>query len=88
MSKNTLNAFRSTSLTADRTAFRCVQTGVRPRVRNLQAVKDTCDGLKKSSHTLVFQSTAAIPPFCRPIFAWSMMKQNEEPLLSRHYLET
>lgn len=30
-SKNTLNTFRSTSLTTDRTAFRCVQTGVRPR---------------------------------------------------------
>ena len=64
-SKNTPNAFRSTSLTADRTAFRYVQTGVRPRVRNLRAVDDTCDGLKKNSHTLVFQSTAAVPPFCR-----------------------
>lgn len=34
-------------------------------VRNLRALDDTYDSSRKSSHTLVFQSAAAFPPFCR-----------------------
>ena len=59
-SKNTLNTLVDES---HRNHFRSVQTG---DCQNLRAVDDTCDGLMESSHTLVFQSTAAFPPCCRP----------------------
>ncbi|KAF2622294.1 hypothetical protein BU25DRAFT_214416 [Macroventuria anomochaeta] len=56
-------------------------------VRNLRAIDDTCDGLRKSSHTLVFQSTAGFPPSCRAdctpdYFCVIDGRKNEEPLLS------